>query len=205
MWTTKTLIRQHGRACWFESSLGAHVRMLVCLRSDLYQPLWHNQQSNSFWTHQTINDCRNPNFQDNCFNLQFCNHCIYPADTQRWNDVYSTLIQRKDIESTLFRRCVPAECNPKYSDTLTPYHSWSNFWTSQFCYFLMCLEIAIWVTNSSDPDQTPHYVTSDLGLHYMIRRVCSHLFFFFSFFFFFLFFKHNGSFLIFYWMCILKM
>ena len=31
-----------------------------------------------------------------------------PAGTQRWNNVDSTLLQRLDVESTLFQRCVPA-------------------------------------------------------------------------------------------------
>ena len=35
-------------------------------------------------------------------------HCIIPAGTQRGNNVDSMLIQRQDVESTLFQSCVVA-------------------------------------------------------------------------------------------------
>ena len=35
---------------------------------------------------------------------------VFLADTHRWNDVDSTLIQRQDVESTLSRRCVYVVC-----------------------------------------------------------------------------------------------
>ena len=36
----------------------------------------------------------------------------------------------------------------------------------------MCLKTAEWVENSVDPDQMPHSVASDLGLHCLLRSVC---------------------------------
>ena len=41
-----------------------------------------------------------------------------------------------------------------------------NFWTSPFNNRLTCLR------NSADPDQMPHSVASDLGLHCLLRPVC---------------------------------
>ena len=35
----------------------------------------------------------------------------------------------------------------------------------------MCLNNARWVANSIEPDQTPHSVASDLGLHCLLRPV----------------------------------
>ena len=39
-------------------------------------------------------------------------------------------------------------------------------------YFTTCFEIARWMANSVDPDQTPRSAASDLGLHYLLRPVC---------------------------------
>ena len=45
-------------------------------------------------------------------NPKFSNRHNYPADTQCWNNVESTLIQRQErlinVETPLFQRCVPA-------------------------------------------------------------------------------------------------
>ena len=42
---------------------------------------------------------------DTAFTLNIC-----PADTQHWNNVDPTLIQRQNVESTLNRRCVNVLC-----------------------------------------------------------------------------------------------
>ena len=55
---------------------------------------------------------------------------------------------------------------PKYSDTSTPYHTYSKI------YYLMCLKIAGLVANSIDPDEMPHSAASHLGLHCLLRPVC---------------------------------
>ena len=39
-------------------------------------------------------------------------------------------------------------------------------------YPMLCLKIARWVTNSVDPDETPHFVASHLGLHCLLRPIC---------------------------------
>ena len=62
---------------------------------------------------------------------------------------------------------------PKYLDTSTPYHTCSctcsKIWTSTIYHLMSCLKIAGWVTNSVDPDETPHCVVSHLGLHCLLR------------------------------------
>ena len=61
---------------------------------------------------------------------------------------------------------------PKYSDTSTPYHICSNIWTSTIHYPMLCLNIAGWVANSVDPDETPRSAASHLGLNCLLRPVC---------------------------------
>ena len=39
-------------------------------------------------------------------------------------------------------------------------------------YLLMRLYTTEWMTNSVDPDQTPHHAASDLSLHSVHRPVC---------------------------------
>ena len=36
----------------------------------------------------------------------------------------------------------------------------------------MPVKAAGWTANNVDPDQMPHSVASDLGLHYLLRPVC---------------------------------
>ena len=42
-------------------------------------------------------------------------------------------------------------------------------------YLFICLGIAGWVENSLDPDQTPRFAASDLGLHCLFRPVCPNI------------------------------
>ena len=39
----------------------------------------------------------------------------------------------------------------------------------------MCLKYCWKVANSVDPDQTPHIVASDLGLHCLLRPICPNI------------------------------
>ena len=36
-------------------------------------------------------------------------------------------------------------------------------------------KIAEWVANSADPDQTPRFAASDLGLHWLLRFVSEYV------------------------------
>ena len=63
--------------------------------------------------------------------------------------------------------------HPNYSDTLTPHHTCPWTWTNQFSYQMMCLKKKDdWMGNSTDPDQMPYSMVSDLetasdwGLHH---------------------------------------
>ena len=64
---------------------------------------------------------------------------------------------------------------PKYSDTSTPYHICSKIWTSTIHYPMLCLNMAGWVANSVDPDETPRSAASHLGLYCLLRPVCPNI------------------------------
>ena len=49
------------------------------------------------------------------------------------------------------------------------YLSWNFIKTTTDCHGW---NTAGWVVNSVDPDQMPHYVASDLGLHCLLTPVC---------------------------------
>ena len=63
----------------------------------------------------------------------------------------------------------------KYSETATPYHTCSKIWTSTTYYPMLCLKIAGWAANRIDPDETPRSVASHLGLHCLLKPVCSNI------------------------------
>ena len=60
----------------------------------------------------------------------------------------------------------------KYSDTSIPFHNCSKIWTHTIYYPLSCINIAGWVANSVDPDESLHSVASHLALHCLLRPVC---------------------------------
>ena len=41
---------------------------------------------------------------------------------------------------------------------------------------MLCLKIAGWVANSVDPDETPRFVASHLGLYCLLRPVCPNIY-----------------------------
>ena len=55
----------------------------------------------------------------------------------------------------------------KYSDILTPYHTYSEVGTSSFYYLLMCFKTVGRVANIVNRDQTPR--SADVGLHCLLR------------------------------------
>ena len=79
---------------------------------------------------------------------------------------------------------------PKYWDTLSTYHTFLKFeivhstiialfaiHTAIFrhinrCYLLMCLNIAVCMANSVDPDQMPYSTATNLILHCLQRPIC---------------------------------
>ena len=58
---------------------------------------------------------------------------------------------------------------PKYSDISTTFHTYSTIWTSTWIIYY--LKIAGWVANIVDPDETPQFAASHLGLHCLLRPV----------------------------------
>ena len=41
---------------------------------------------------------------------------------------------------------------------------------------MLCLKIAGWVANSVDPDETPHFAASHLGLYCLLRPICPNIY-----------------------------
>ena len=67
----------------------------------------------------------------------------------------------------------PTRVYLKYFDTLI--NSLPNLfynWTSPFYNLLVRLQTSRWETNHVDPDQTPRFAASDLGLHCLHRPIC---------------------------------
>ena len=62
--------------------------------------------------------------------------------------------------------------NPKYWDTVSTNHTSPKIWNSPFYYVLMCVNIAVYMANWADPDQTPTSAASDLGLHCLQTLIC---------------------------------
>ena len=109
---------------------------------------------------------------------------VYPKCDQ-WRLDLISLCEYADLSKSLlgayvFWRCgsqtsqhhVIFRIYPKYSDTSTPYHIYSNNWTSIIHYPMLCLKIAGWVANSVDLDETPRSAASHLGLNCLLRPVC---------------------------------
>ena len=81
------------------------------------------------------------------------------------------LLNWRSLFQSLFR--VYYRIYPKYWDTLTIYDTCPNCWNSPFWYLFLCLKYCcVCKANSVDPDQMPHSVASDLGLHCLQKPIC---------------------------------
>ena len=64
-----------------------------------------------------------------------------------------------------FMTCPIYRIYPKYLDTSTPHHTCSIY------YPILCLNIAGYVANDVDSDETPRSAASHLGLRCLLRTV----------------------------------
>ena len=97
--------------------------------------------------------------------------------SKRTHDVYTTSSQRRCNVMTLHRRwgdvvytsCACLEDSVQYR-MYSKNYTCSKIWRSTIYYPMLCLKTAGSVTNSVDPDETPRFVASHLGL-----TICSGL------------------------------